>query len=120
VAWIVEPIFSRLGVKHESRNFGNGGLGTQHNAYAGGSLFGPDVDMLMWDSGMTERGNRDPDLMIRQGWMGGLKVPVIVDFNAPTMMKYHEGADIDIIMHGGRYGGPFSIGRSATRDLGRH
>jgi hypothetical protein len=51
VAWIMEPIFARLGVKHQSRNFGNGGLGTQQNAIAGGSLYGPDVDLLMWDSG---------------------------------------------------------------------
>jgi hypothetical protein len=51
VAWIMEPIFARLGVKHQSRNFGNGGLGTQQNAIAGGSIYGPDVDLLMWDSG---------------------------------------------------------------------
>jgi hypothetical protein len=100
VAWIVEPIFARLGVKHQSRNFGNGGLGTQHNAYAGGSLFGPDVDMLMWDSGMTERGNRDPDLMARQGLLGGLKVPVLWNFGHPIMIQYHEKADVDIIVNG--------------------
>jgi hypothetical protein len=97
VAWIVEPIFARLGVKHQSRNFGNGGLGTQHNAFAGGSIWGPDVDMLMWDSGMTEGGNRDPDLMMRQGMIGGMKVPVLWNFNAGTMIKYHEKADVDII-----------------------
>ena len=51
VAWIMEPIFSRLGVKHQSRNFGFGGLGTLPNAIAGGSLYGPDVDLLMWDAG---------------------------------------------------------------------
>jgi hypothetical protein len=119
VAWILEPIFARLGVKHESRNFGMGGLGTQHNAYAGGSIFGPDVDMLMWDSGMTERGNRDPDLMIRQGLMGGLKVPALVDFNPNMMMKYHEGADIDIIAHGG---GPSRLGvplQATLEDIGK-
>jgi hypothetical protein len=99
VAWIVEPIFARLGVKHESRNFGNGGLGTQHNAYAGGSLFGSDVDMLMWDSGMTEGGSRDPDLMIRQGIMGGLKVPVIWNFPHVPMIQYHQKADLDIILN---------------------
>ena len=100
VAWIVEPIFARLGVKHQSRNFGNGGLGTQHNAFAGGSLFGPDVDMLMWDSGMTEGGNRDPDLMIRQGMIGGLKVPLLWSFNHGLLVAYHEKADVDVITNG--------------------
>ena len=51
---IVEPVFARLGVKHESRNFGNGGLGTLHNAMAAGSIYGPDIDMIMWDSGTCE------------------------------------------------------------------
>jgi hypothetical protein len=96
----MEPIFARLGVKHQSRNFGNGGLGTQHNAFAGGSIWGPDVDMLMWDSGMTEGGNRDPDLMMRQGMIGGMKVPVLWNFNHPTMITYHEKADVDIILNG--------------------
>jgi hypothetical protein len=50
----MEPIFARLGVLHQSRNFGNGGLGTAHNGIAAGSTYGPDVDLLMWDSGMTE------------------------------------------------------------------
>jgi hypothetical protein len=96
----MEPIFARLGVKHQSRNFGNGGLGTQHNAYAGGSIWGPDVDMLMWDSGMTEGGYREPDLMIRQGMLGGLKVPVLWNFNHPTLITYHEQADVDVILNG--------------------
>jgi hypothetical protein len=50
----MEPIFARLGVRHESRNFGNGGMGTAHNGIAAGSIYGPDVSLLMWDSGMTE------------------------------------------------------------------
>ena len=48
----MEPIFARLGVWHESRNFGNGGMGTSHHALAAGSMYGPDVSLLMWDSGM--------------------------------------------------------------------
>jgi hypothetical protein len=35
--------------------------------------------------------------MARQGMIGGMKVPVLWDFNAPTMIKYHEKADVDII-----------------------
>ena len=98
----MEPIFARLGVWHESRNFGNGGLGTSHHALAAGSLYGPDVNLLMWDSGtrdlfsrkllmnitdnffsifsqyvpfpgMTEPGKEAHELFARQGIIGGIK-----------------------------------------------
>jgi hypothetical protein len=63
----MEPIFARLGVLHQSRNFGNGGLGTAHNGIAAGSTYGPDVDLLMWDSGMTEgRDTAVLDMFARQ------------------------------------------------------
>lgn len=50
VQWLLEAVFARLGVKHEARNFGMGGLGTGQAGVAAGSLYGPDVDVLMWDS----------------------------------------------------------------------
>jgi outer membrane biosynthesis protein TonB len=52
VQWILEGVFSRLGVRHQSRNFGLGGLGTTQSGLATKSLLGHDVDMLLWDSGM--------------------------------------------------------------------
>jgi hypothetical protein len=75
VQWILESVFARLGVRHEARNFGNGGLGTVHNGIAAASLYGPDIDVLMWDSGMTE-GPEGADLAARQALLGGIKVPV--------------------------------------------
>jgi hypothetical protein len=51
VGWILEPLFARLGVRHESRNFANGGLGTIQHAFASASVYGPAIDMLWWDSG---------------------------------------------------------------------
>ena len=57
VQWILEPIFARMGVEMIARNFGNGGLGMIHNAMAAGDIYGHDVDMIMWDSGMTESNN---------------------------------------------------------------
>jgi len=47
----IEPIFARLGVRCTARNVGMGGLGTSHNALAAGSIYGQDMDMLLWDSG---------------------------------------------------------------------
>ena len=71
VQWILEPVFARLGVRHESRNFGNAGVGTMHNAIGSGSIYGPDVDILMYDSMSTEDGDdRAVDLFSRQAILG--------------------------------------------------
>jgi hypothetical protein len=51
VGWILEPVFARLGVRHESKNFANGGLGTIQHGLAAASIYGPAIDMLWWDSG---------------------------------------------------------------------
>eukprot|EP00538_Stauroneis_constricta_P000197 CAMPEP_0119573178 /NCGR_PEP_ID=MMETSP1352-20130426/44992_1 /TAXON_ID=265584 /ORGANISM="Stauroneis constricta, Strain CCMP1120" /LENGTH=1004 /DNA_ID=CAMNT_0007622865 /DNA_START=17 /DNA_END=3032 /DNA_ORIENTATION=+ len=96
VAWILEPIFARLGVKHQARNIANGGMGTGQNAMASAYLFGPDVDMLMWDSGMTERGERDPDLMARQAIIGGIKVPLLYSFPLGVLKKLNHFGECDV------------------------
>ena len=49
---VMYPVFARLGVKLITRNIGMGGLGTAHNAMGSGSIYGSEVDILMWDSGM--------------------------------------------------------------------
>jgi len=48
---VMEPIFDRLGVLFEGHNFGMGGLGTTMNAMAASTIYGKDIDILMWDSG---------------------------------------------------------------------
>jgi hypothetical protein len=48
---IMEPIFARLGVKLITRNFGQGGLGTIQTSMGSGSIYGDEVDLLLWDSG---------------------------------------------------------------------
>jgi hypothetical protein len=57
VMWILEAVFARLGVRHEGKNFANGGLGTIQHGIGASSVYGPAVDMLMWDSSkyMTTR-----------------------------------------------------------------
>ena len=103
---IMEPIFARLGVRHESRNLANGGMGTLQNALAAGSIYGPDVDILMWDSAMTETKDRDIDLFARQGLMGGDRAPLLFtgsfeDVFAPLS----EHADADYMVYGTGHGG---------------
>ena len=42
-----------MGVRHVSKNFANGGLGTLQHGLAASSVYGPSIDMLIWDSGMS-------------------------------------------------------------------
>jgi hypothetical protein len=94
---VMEPVFARLGVYHEARNFGNGGLGTLQNAFAAGSLYGPDCDVLMWDSGMTEKNLRDMDLFARQGILGGGgRVPILWNLPPAILKPLYVHADADV------------------------
>eukprot|EP00980_Cylindrotheca_fusiformis_P009916 scaffold2194_cov130-Cylindrotheca_fusiformis.AAC.12 len=47
---VLEPIFARLGVKLITRNAGMDGLGTIHNGLGSGSIYGDEVDLLIWDA----------------------------------------------------------------------
>lgn len=71
----MEPIFARLGVLSTSRNFGFGGLGTLQTGMATSALVGPDVDLLMWDSGMTEKGGPPLGILGLQAALSGDRIP---------------------------------------------
>jgi hypothetical protein len=91
---VMEPIFARLGVKLTSRNIGMGGLGTLHNSLGAGSIYGSELDILMWDSGMTERGAPIVDLFSIQGMIGGSRVPFIIAEGSLAELHTHAGADV--------------------------
>ncbi|KAL7579689.1 hypothetical protein ACA910_021835 [Epithemia clementina (nom. ined.)] len=74
---ILEPVFARLGVKMSGRNFGMGGLGTLHNTIASGDIYGKDVDILLWDSGMTEPEVEARGIMAIQGLVGIDRAPFL-------------------------------------------
>jgi hypothetical protein len=46
VSWVLQPVLARLGVRHQARNFGNGGMGTVHNGMGSGSVYGPDIGKI--------------------------------------------------------------------------
>lgn len=48
---IMAPIFARLGVKLITRNVAMGGLGTLQHAMGSASIYGDEIDLLIWDSG---------------------------------------------------------------------
>eukprot|EP00535_Pseudo-nitzschia_heimii_P007515 CAMPEP_0197188352 /NCGR_PEP_ID=MMETSP1423-20130617/17661_1 /TAXON_ID=476441 /ORGANISM="Pseudo-nitzschia heimii, Strain UNC1101" /LENGTH=873 /DNA_ID=CAMNT_0042640159 /DNA_START=22 /DNA_END=2643 /DNA_ORIENTATION=+ len=102
VQWILEAVFSRLGVRHQSRNIGLGGLGTTQTGVATKQILGHDVDMLMWDSGMTEKEPKARDMFFRQGILGGGKVPMLMTLSSrhDVMSMLNKNADADIFMLG--------------------
>jgi hypothetical protein len=48
---VLYPVFARLGVKLITRNMAQGGLGTIQAGLGSGSIYGDEVDLLLWDSG---------------------------------------------------------------------
>jgi hypothetical protein len=93
---ILQPVLARLGVHHEARNFGQGGLGTIQNGMGASSLYGPDVDVLLWDSGMTEKKSQNVEVMARQAILGGGKVPFFFHFPNDVAQTLHDHAGADV------------------------
>jgi hypothetical protein len=93
---ILAPIFARLGVPLVTRNLAQGGLGTLQNALGAGSLYGSEIDLLLWDSGMTEGSYEHLDLFMRQGVLGGNRVPVIWGGSYELLRMWHELVDLDV------------------------
>lgn len=52
---IMAPIFARLGVKLITRNLAQGGLGTIQHSLGSASLYGDDIDLLLWDAGKCSK-----------------------------------------------------------------
>lgn len=106
---VMAPIFARLGIKLITRNISQGGMGTLQNSMASGSLYGEEIDLLLWDAGMTEKGSPNHiDLFFRQGLIGGKRVPVIWSAGGQfsILKKLHEECDADV----GEFGrGSFGI-----------
>jgi hypothetical protein len=75
---ILNPIFERVGVKLIIRNLAQGGgLGTLQNSLGSKSIYGDDLDIIVWDSAMTETDKSMIDLFYRQALIGGKRAPVL-------------------------------------------
>lgn len=73
---ILEPVFSKLGMRLISRNMAMGGVGTLQFSLAGKSLYG-EADVLIWDSGMTEGGDT-VDFFNKQALLSGARLPILL------------------------------------------
>jgi hypothetical protein len=85
-----------LGVELVTRNMAQGGLGTLQAGIGSGSIYGDDVDLLLWDSGMTEGDPAHVDIFYRQALLGGNRVPVLWGGPFELLKMLHEEADVDV------------------------
>jgi hypothetical protein len=94
---VMRPVFARLGVKLITRNISQGGLGTIQGAMGSAGIYGDEIDLMIWDSGMTEGGAPEHvDLFLRQALIAGNRVPVVWGGNFELLRMLHEEADADV------------------------
>lgn len=74
---VLNPIFERVGVKLVVRNLAQGGLGTLQHSLGSRDIYGDNVDVLVWDSSMTETDQSMIDLFYRQALIGGKRAPLL-------------------------------------------
>ena len=94
---VMEPVFEHLGMKLITRNMAQGGLGTLQNALGAQSIYGDEIDMMLWDSHMTEPGKWEFDLFCRQALLGSKRAPFLLGLGAEfdVLKVLHEaGADV--------------------------
>eukprot|EP00537_Pseudo-nitzschia_pungens_P007589 CAMPEP_0172357806 /NCGR_PEP_ID=MMETSP1060-20121228/2136_1 /TAXON_ID=37318 /ORGANISM="Pseudo-nitzschia pungens, Strain cf. cingulata" /LENGTH=1002 /DNA_ID=CAMNT_0013078649 /DNA_START=148 /DNA_END=3156 /DNA_ORIENTATION=+ len=87
--YLMEPVFDKLGMRLFSRNMAMGGVGTLQFTLAGGDLYG-EMDIVEWDSGMTESGP-PVDLFNKQAILSGERVPFIMNDFHFDIMKETKG-----------------------------
>jgi len=109
---LMEPIFDLLGMKLITTNQGQGGLGTMQNALGSRSIYGDEIDVLVWDSHMTEGGLHELDLFYRQSLLGSNRPPLLLCLGCvrgddQVIKALHENGGADIGELGsGMYGVP--------------
>lgn len=74
---VMEPILGLLGVTLQTKNFAQGGMGTLQSSLGMRDIYGDEIDMLIWDSGMTENDAFSQEIYMRQAMISGKRVPFI-------------------------------------------
>lgn len=100
IAHVLEPVFEKLGVKFHARNMAHGGLGTLESGLGSGDIYGREVDMILWDSSMTENSVPAHDLFNRQALIGGNRAPMIYSFYANIKYLTSLSKDFGVDMGG--------------------
>ncbi|CAB9524870.1 expressed unknown protein [Seminavis robusta] len=102
---VLEPVFARLGVKLNTHNVGFGGLGTLQSSMGSKDLYGQEIDMLIWDSQMTEKSNEAYDFFARQAIMAGKRVPVFLNGMPKVLGSLDKAQAAEVGMLGEGKGG---------------
>jgi hypothetical protein len=75
---VLRPIFDRIGVELVVRNAAQGGLGTLQHSLGSADIYGDNIDVILWDSSMTEKNEQHAiDLFYRQALIGGKRAPIL-------------------------------------------
>lgn len=103
---VMEPVLARLGIKLHATNNGYGGLGTGQSSFAGGDLYGREIDVFVWDSSMTEPSNEAYDVFVRQVILTGNRIPVLMHGMRGVLEFYYQrGITHEVGMFGNGIGG---------------
>ena len=86
---VMEPVFDKLGMRLMSRNMGMGGVGTLHFSLAGKYIYG-EADVMLWDSGMTEKGG-PVDFYNKQAVLAGARMPILFTAQRFKLMEETDG-----------------------------
>jgi hypothetical protein len=82
-------------------------MGTGQAGLGAGYLYGKDVDVLMWDSSMTEGDEGSQDLLHRQYILGAQKVPILWSLAGNAVISLHQSTGVHAGIPGsGRAGIP--------------
>lgn len=65
-----------------------------------GDLYGREIDMLLWDSSMTEPSNPAYDLYARQAVLAGNRIPVFLGGMVGAMEFLAKNGDLETGMYG--------------------
>lgn len=90
---ILEPVLARVGVKLITRNCAQEGIGTLHQSLGSGSLYGDDVDMIVWDSSMTETDEKSIGMFYRQALLAGKRAPVLWGGPFDLLKRFYQNVD---------------------------
>jgi hypothetical protein len=95
---VLEPVLARVGVKLITRNCAQEGIGTFQHALGSGSLYGDEIDMIVWDSSMTETDKKSIGIFYRQALLAGKRAPVLWGGPFDLLKEFYKNVDGALIV----------------------
>lgn len=102
---VLQPLLARLGVKLITRNCAQEDLGTLHHSLGFGSMYGDDIDIIVWDSNSTETEISSIGMFYRQALLSGKRTPVLWGGPYGLLKEFYNHADADVMAPGNAMAG---------------